>query len=129
MQIRRRLDDLIGEDAKGVTVLTCHSLAMRLAGSTFARSIDQTDAQAQTLFDDILKEAIGLLMGRNSAPDEADEMRDRLLAGFRWILVDEYQDVKELEYELISALAGRTQRDQDQKLNLFRSGTGANVRS
>ena len=52
----------------------------------------------------------------------ADEQRDRLLAGFRWILVDEYQDIKELEYRLISALAGRTKRDQDQRLNLFAVG-------
>ena len=122
VQIRQRLHDLIGEDANGVTVLTCHALAMRLSGSTFARSIEETDAKAQTLFDDVLKEAIDLLEGRNVAPDEADEQRDRLLAGFRWILVDEYQDIKELEYKLLSALAGRTKRDQDQRLNLFAVG-------
>ena len=122
VQIRQRLHDLIREDASGVTVLTCHALAMRLAGSTFAGSIEETDAEVQTLFDDVLKEAIDLLEGRNVAPDEADEQRDRLLAGFRWILVDEYQDIKELEYKLISALAGRTKRDQDQRLNLFAVG-------
>ena len=122
VQIRRRLGDLIGEDANGVTVLTCHALAMRLAGSTFARSIDEISPKAQTLFDDILREAIGLLVGRSPGSDEADEMRDRLLAGFRWTLVDEYQDIKELEYELISVLAGRTQRDPDQRLNLFAVG-------
>ena len=31
VEIRRRLADLIGNDARGVTVLTCHGLAMRLA--------------------------------------------------------------------------------------------------
>ena len=36
--------------------------------------------------------------------------------------MDEYQDIKELEYGLISALAGRTRRDQDQRLNLFAVG-------
>ena len=45
-----------------------------------------------------------------------------MLAGFRWILVDEYQDIKELEYNLISALAGRTKTDQDRRLNLFAVG-------
>ena len=113
VQIRQRLHDLIGDDASGVTVLTCHALAMRLAGSTFARSIEQTEGQAQSIFDDILKEAIELLEGGRVAPDEADEQRERLLAGFRWILVDEYQDIKELEYSLISALAGWTKGDQD----------------
>ena len=122
VQIRQRLHDLIGDDANGVTVLTCHALAMRLAGSTFARSIEETESQAQDIFDNVLKEAIDLLEGRNALPEEADEQRDRLLAGFRWILVDEYQDIKELEYRLISALAGRTRRDQDQRLNLFAVG-------
>ena len=92
MQIRQRLHDLIGDDAAGVTVLTCHALAMRLAGTTFARSIEQTEGQVQAVFDNILKEAIGLLEGRGAAPEEADEQRERRLAGFRWILVDEYQD-------------------------------------
>ena len=122
VQIRQRLHDLIGEDATGVTVLTCHALAMRLAGSTFSRSIEETELQVETVFDDILKEAIELLGGRNAPPGEADEQRDRLLAGFRWILVDEYQDIKELEYNLISALAGRTKTDQDRMLNLFAVG-------
>ena len=122
VQIRQRLHDLIGEDAAGVTVLTCHALAMRLAGSTFAGSIDQGEARQQTIFDDVLREAIDLLEGRNSGPHEGDELRERLLAGFRWILVDEYQDIKELEYRLISALAGRTKMDQDQRLNLFAVG-------
>ena len=36
--------------------------------------------------------------------------------------MDEYQDIKEPEYNLISALAGRTNRDQDQRLNLFAVG-------
>ena len=122
VQIRQRLHDLIGEDAGGVTVLTCHALAMRLAGSTFARSFEQTDGQAHEIFDNILKEAIELLEGGQAAPDDADEQRERLLAGFRWILVDEYQDIKGLEYNLISALAGRTKGDQDQRLNLFAVG-------
>ena len=122
VQIRQRLRDLLGEEASRVTVLTCHALAMRLVGSTFARSIDASDTKAQTLFDDVLKEATELLEGGKGSPDEADELRDRLLAGFRWILVDEYQDIKELEYGLISALAGRTRRDQDQRLNLFAVG-------
>ena len=122
VQIRQRLHELIGEDARRVTVLTCHALAMRLVGSTFSGSIEETGAKAQTLFDGVLKEAIELLEGRNDATDSADELRDRLLSGFRWILVDEYQDIKDLEYKLISALAGRTKRDDDQRLNLFAVG-------
>ena len=35
VDIRRRLEELIGDDARGVTVMTCHALAMRLAGASF----------------------------------------------------------------------------------------------
>ena len=63
-----------------------------------------------------------LLRGEGLPPEEADEQRERLLAGFRWILVDEYQDVGKEEYELISALAGRTLDDEDGKLTLFAVG-------
>lgn len=33
VQIRQRLRDLVGDDAHGVTVLTCHAFAMRLVGA------------------------------------------------------------------------------------------------
>ena len=45
-----------------------------------------------------------------------------LLSGFRWILVDEYQDIGPDQYELISALAGRTLSDADDKLTIFAVG-------
>ena len=109
VQIRQRLHDLIGEDAAGVTVLTCHALAMRLAGSTFTGSIDQGESRQQTIFDDILKEAIDLLEGRYAGPDEGDDLRERLLAGFRWILVDEYQDIKEPGIQAHFGLGGTHQ--------------------
>ena len=51
-----------------------------------------------------------------------DEFRERLLAGFRWILVDEYQDVEADQYALISAIAGRTLAESDDKLSLFAVG-------
>jgi len=117
--IRRRLRELIGNDARGVIVLTCHALAMRLAGVTFAGRASKPDGDA---FEAVLQQAIALLKGVGSAPEEADEQRDRLLAGFRWILVDEYQDINAGQYELISALAGRTMREEDRKLSLFAVG-------
>lgn len=52
---------------------------------------------------------------------DGDEMRDRLLAGYRFILVDEYQDIDEQQYQLISALAGRNQ-DDDNKLTILAVG-------
>lgn len=122
VEIRKRLAELIGDDAKGVTVLTCHALAMRLAGVSFAGQADKVDDDR---FKEVLEQAIGLLDGTGFLPeeaDQADEQRQRLLAGFRWILVDEYQDIGPEQYRLISALAGRTLQDEDSKLSLFAVG-------
>ena len=119
VDIRRRLAELIGEDARGVTVLTCHALAMRLAGASFIGRAERPDDK---MFRDVMRRAVALLRGEGLMREEADERRDRLLAGFRWILVDEYQDVGPEQYDLISALAGRTLEDDSSKLTLFAVG-------
>ena len=119
VEIRRRLAELIGGDARGVMVFTCHALAMRLVGASFEGRANRMDDEG---FREILRDAVALLHGEGLPPDEADEYRARLLAGFRWILVDEYQDIGEDQYELISALAGRTLSDEDDKLSLFAVG-------
>ena len=119
VEIRRRLAALAGDDSRGVMVLTCHALAMRLVGASFSERADQPDTEH---FQEVLKEAAALLRGEGLEPDEAEESRSRLLAGFRWILVDEYQDVGTEEYALISALAGRTLAETDAKLTLFAVG-------
>ena len=119
VEIRRRLHNLVGRDAYGVTVLTCHALAMRLVGSSFTGMADQPDDQ---VFRDIMKQATDLLRGEGLLPEEADAQRHRLLRGFRWILVDEYQDIGPGEYALVSALAGRTLEDEGAKLSLFAVG-------
>jgi len=117
VEIRRRLVSLIRGDAKRVTVLTCHALAMRMVGASLVGRTTDTDT-----FDGILRQATALLNGEGLAPDEADAQREQLLAGFRWILVDEYQDVGPDQYKLISALAGRTLNDPDGRLSLFAVG-------
>ena len=119
VEIRRRLRDLISDDAREVTVLTCHGLAMRLAGASFSERAEQPDAER---FQEVMREATALLRGEGLLPEEADERRDRLLAGFRWILVDEYQDIDADQYGLISALAGRGLEEEDRKLSLFAVG-------
>ena len=119
VEIRRRLAELVGDDARGVLVYTCHGLAMRLVGASFSSRAEQPDDDA---FKDVMRQAVALLRGDGLPPEEADEHRTRLLAGFRWILVDEYQDVGPEQYELIAALAGRTLADEDDKLSLFAVG-------
>ena len=119
VEIRRRLAEIIGDDARGVMVLTCHALAMRLVGASFSGRANRLD---EGEFQQALRQAADLLRGKGLPPDEADEYRARLLAGFRWILVDEYQDIGPDQYGLISGLAGRTLSDEDDKLSLFAVG-------
>ena len=119
VEIRHRLTKLIGRDARGITVLTCHGLAMRLAGESFAARLEQPDDQ---YFFEVMNRAVAILKGEELLPEEADERRQRLLAGYRWILVDEYQDIGSEQYDLISAVAGRTRSDAADKLTVFAVG-------
>ncbi|MBA4147845.1 MAG: RecQ family ATP-dependent DNA helicase [Verrucomicrobia bacterium] len=119
LELRRRLVDLTGDDARGVTVLTYHGLAMRLLGYSF---MGRTNT-AEINFDELIKDAVKLLRGETTLPGiEPDDARDRLLAGFQHILVDEYQDIDEPQYQMISAIAGRTLDDADLKLSILAVG-------
>ncbi len=92
---------------------------MRLAGASFTGRAERPDDE---VFREVIRRAVDLLHGEDLPVEEADERRERLLAGFRWILVDEYQDIGSDQYELISALAGRTLEDEAGKLTLFAVG-------
>ena len=116
-EIRERLRRLLGEEAAFVTVSTVHALAMRLVGASFA------GARTEKLdFDGLLKKAMQLLRGDGLGKQEAEALRETLIQGYRWILVDEYQDVGPGEYALIAAVAGRSLDDPDQRLSLFAVG-------
>lgn len=120
--LRRRILELAGPDAKGVTVQTYHSLAMRLTGSSFAERAERRKVDVED-FKTVIPDAVRLLNGEVEFSGlERDEIRDRLLAGYRYILVDEYQDIDQDQYQLISAIAGRTQSDPDSKLALLAVG-------
>lgn len=116
-EIRIRLRHLIGDDANSVSVSTCHALAMRLVGASFAGP--RTDIHD---FDGIVMEAVRQLNGDGLSKSEAEALRDTLIQGYRWILVDEYQDIGPEEYALISAIAGRSLEDPDLRLSLFAVG-------
>ncbi|WP_444668592.1 RecQ family ATP-dependent DNA helicase [Cereibacter changlensis] len=116
-EIRERLRRLVGDDAALVTVSTCHALAMRLVGASFTG-----DRDAPRDFDGIVLEAVRLLQGDGLGKAEAEALRDTLIQGYRWILVDEYQDIGPEEYALIAAVAGRSLDDPDLRLSLFAVG-------
>jgi ATP-dependent DNA helicase RecQ len=132
-EIRIRLRRRIGDDANAVTISTCHALAMRLVGASFAGTTSETTHD----FDGILLEAVRQLNGEGLSRLEAEAQRETLIQGYRWMLVDEYQDIGPEEYALISAIAGRSLSDRDARLSLFAVGdddqniyafTGASIR-
>jgi len=117
-EIRERLRILIGDEARFVTVSTIHSLAMRLVGASFAGQA----AAENPDFDNLLMEAVKLLRGDGMDKIAAEALRDTLIQGYRWLLVDEYQDVGPEEYALIAAVAGRSLDDPDLRISLFAVG-------
>jgi ATP-dependent DNA helicase RecQ len=117
-EIRERLRCLIGDEARFVTVSTIHALAMRLVGASFAGGV----AAERQDFDCLLMDAVRLLRGDGLDKTEAEALRDTLIQGYRWLLVDEYQDIGPEEYALISAVAGRSLDDPDLRISLFAVG-------
>lgn len=119
MEIRRRLWALIGADAAGVQVQTLHGLAMRLTGTSYAVAIER----GETIdFGHVIREATRQL--RAAEVDQGDAagpsiVRDRLLSGLRFLLVDEYQDINGAHYDLISAVAGRTIKTEEDRVSLM----------
>jgi ATP-dependent DNA helicase RecQ len=67
-------------------------------------------------------EAVRQLNGEGLSKPEAEAQRETLIQGYRWILVDEYQDIGPEEYALISAVAGRSLDDKELRLSLFAVG-------
>jgi len=121
--VKKRLLTLINQDAWGVSVMTFHSLAMQITGKTPGMTMEggtqiktrgnlgRPLAPATSLtqwFDTIITEATNILSGNKELPGlGVDEIRERILAGYEYILVDEYQDIDQNQYDLISAVAGR----------------------
>lgn len=116
-EIRSRLRELVGDDAVGVTISTCHALAMKLVGASFAGM-----QAASEDFDTVVMEAVRQLNPEGLTKSEAEAQRESLIQGYRWILVDEYQDIGSQEYAMIAAVAGRTLEDAELKLSLFAVG-------
>ena len=117
--LRKRLQKLLGRDAREITVQTFHGLAMRLTGASLHH--DKSSSQQDDFnFDELIPKATALLRGDILLPGIAgDQMREKLLAGFQHILVDEYQDIDEQQYDMISAIAGRTLNNNEEKLSIM----------
>lgn len=121
LELRRRLAALVGRDAVGVTIQTYHGLALRILGLSSKGFAERNGAAPD--FDRLITDAVAVLRGEKEIPGIApDDVRDRLLSGFEHILVDEYQDIDDSQYEMIGAIAGRTLSDRERKLSILAVG-------
>ncbi|MEM1201981.1 MAG: RecQ family ATP-dependent DNA helicase [Acidobacteriota bacterium] len=119
LDLRRRLLALAGDDARGVTVCTYHALALRLVGRSFAT---EASREGGVDLDTVIPEAVDLLRNPGEPTGFDDELRDRMLAGYRHILVDEYQDIDENQYRLVSQIAGKGRDPGERVLSILAVG-------
>lgn len=118
LSLRRRLVELLGRDGSRLNVQTFHGLALSLTGQALkAQDRDEIDFSA------LLDQAIALLKGEDTQLGlEMEEQRERLLGDLQFILVDEYQDIDEQQYQLIAALVGKNESEEEVKLHLMAVG-------
>lgn len=122
MGLRSQVRDLIGRKMQGITTLTFHGLALRLTGRSLA-SRAAAEQKEDIDFSELIQDAIKLLKGETDILGFGDAPpRDELLGRFSHILVDEYQDIDEEQYELISLLAGRRLTERDEKMTIMAVG-------
>ncbi len=120
--LRKQVKDLIGHDILRVTTLTFHGLALRITGRSLAeQSPDQVNKEIN--FSELIRDAIQLLKGESDVLGfDNGEPRDELINRFSHILVDEYQDIDEEQYTLISLLAGRNLKESEEKMTIMAVG-------
>lgn len=119
IELRKRIKALVGRSADFVTAMTYHGLAMRLTG----RSLIEKAGMSEFNFDTVIDEAADILIGTRAIDGlDTPEARDSLLAQYRYILVDEYQDIDARQYRFISALTGRLEQDRDARIAIMAVG-------
>lgn len=137
-ELRRRLssEKLLGNKAWRLEIHTYHKIAMKLIGEVSPHEAEFNQVKAGNLgvndsesikqwMDSLIPRATKLLVSdemEDADDNDVDSLRSKLLVGFRYIFVDEYQDIDESQYELLSALAGRSLQDEEDKLTIFAVG-------
>lgn len=124
IELRKRIHRLAGKSGKHITIMTYHGFAMRITGRSFLDSENKRKfSKVKDSFNGIIKEASSVLNGEKEvAGIDADELREAYLSKFRYIFVDEYQDIDEDQYNFISAITGRLKKDVDDKITIMAVG-------
>ncbi|WP_375449174.1 UvrD-helicase domain-containing protein [uncultured Nostoc sp.] len=107
-EVRKRLHQLLGKRGTLVDALTFHALAAKLTG---LKSGDAPQGiKGEATFKWLLEQAISHLQENHP--------------GYQYILVDEYQDVNESQYQIIKSLAGFDSQDEDESQKSFLMAVG-----
>ncbi|MFO7749271.1 MAG: ATP-dependent helicase, partial [Desulfobacteraceae bacterium] len=122
VELKKRIRKLAGPRGNHVTAMTYHGFAMRLAGRSFVEGF-QSGGDKTMDFNAVIDEATAILSGEKAlAGTDPAEARDHHLAGFRYVLVDEYQDIDQQQYDFISALTGRLAGNAETKIAIMAVG-------
>lgn len=109
-EVRKRLYQLLGQYGSQVDALTFHALAMKLTRLKRSDAPHQNDQKEK--FNWLLNQLIEYL----SDPDNHPK--------YQYILVDEYQDVNDLHYQIITLLAGFDRQDEEESQKSFLMAVG-----
>jgi ATP-dependent DNA helicase RecQ len=121
LSLRRRLRELVGIEMARVTTLTFHGLALRLTGNSLATAAK--DGSREVDFPGVIDRAISFLEGQADLLGfEGESPREELIGRYSHILLDEYQDIDDRQYQLVSLLAGRSLKDHDRRMTIVAVG-------
>ncbi len=107
-EVRKRLYQLLGQSGKRVHALTFHALATKLTG--LKKSNYEKNDHGENFFDWLLVKLV-------------DHIRENH-PGYQYILIDEYQDINELQYNVITSLASFDNQDEEESQKSFLTVVG-----
>ena len=97
-EVRKRLYQILGSRGSQVDALTFHALAIKLTG--LRHNDAPLDIKKDARFNWLLQQAIAYIEENSTE--------------YQYILIDEYQDINELQYQIVKLLGNFT-RDSDQE--------------
>ena len=123
-ELRSRIRALVGDGARQVAIHTYHSLALRICErSVIEERQAGADQTIEKFFKEMIRAANLRLQGKEPIEGvDTDDLRDRLLAGYEYILVDEYQDIDEDQYEMLTHIARKADSDEDRYATILAVG-------
>ena len=112
--LRRRIKDLCGRDSYGATICTFHSLALRMVGILPQDAFGKGAEGQSPRYDHIIPMATALLDGSMEAPGiDPEDMASALIGKWTHILIDEYQDIDQHQFDFVSSITGRLLEEDD----------------